>query len=81
MNALSGILFLAAGIALFVFGVLYLAARERSQRAPKRTVEHFQRSRGAMHKLYRAQVAIREAARARARASHPTARHKRRRSA
>lgn len=73
MSPIGGVLFLLVGVGIFILGIVYLVARERVGQRPKHTVEHYQRSRGAMRKLYRHQLAVREARRARARQAHPAA--------
>lgn len=81
MSSWGGLLFLFGGLMLFALGILLMVVLERSRQKPKQTVAHFQRSRSAMHKIFRAQLARREAARARARDDHPARRFRHRKSA
>jgi hypothetical protein len=68
------LLFLLGGVALFSAAVLFLVAWERSGRSPKTSLARFERTRRSLHKIHRAQTTLREAARARARAMHPSGR-------
>jgi Flp pilus assembly protein TadB len=63
MSSFAGLLFLLGGIALFIAAVLFLVAWERSGR-----------TRRSLHKIHHAQTTLREAARSRARAMHPSGR-------
>jgi hypothetical protein len=72
MNPLEGIIFLGAGVVVFVAGIIMLLARERSRRRPKRTVAYFRRSRRAMRRIFAEALALRQASWLRARASHPS---------
>ena len=69
MSSFAGLLFLLGGIALFIAAVLFLVAWERSGRS-----ERFERTRRSLHKIHHAQTTLREAARSRARAMHPSGR-------
>jgi hypothetical protein len=77
MSSFAGMLFLLGGIALFAAAVLFLVAWERSGRSPRTSLERFERTRRSLHKIHHAQTTLREAARARARAMHPSGRRAR----
>lgn len=73
-STLGGLLFLVGGISVFVVGILLIAHRERSTKTPNKSVHSFERSRYALGKIHRTQVSLKDAARARARAMHPSSR-------
>lgn len=72
MSSFAGLLFLLGGIALFIAAVLFLVVWERSGRSARRSLQRFERTRRSLHKIHHAQTTLREAARARARAVHPS---------
>lgn len=72
MSSFAGLLFLFGGIALFIAAVLFLVAWERSGRSARRSLQRFERTRKSLHKIHHTQTTLREAARARARAMHPS---------
>ncbi|MGH2758403.1 MAG: hypothetical protein ACRDKJ_02460 [Actinomycetota bacterium] len=74
MSSFAGLLFLLGGIALFITAVLFLVAWERSGHSARRSLERFERTRRSLHKIHHAQATLRESARARARAMHPSGR-------
>jgi hypothetical protein len=74
VSSFAGLLFLLGGIGLFSAAVLFLVAWERSGRSPRTSVQRFERTRKSLNKIHRAQMTLREAARARARAMHPSGR-------
>jgi hypothetical protein len=74
-------LFLLGGIALFAAAALFLVAWERSGRSPKSSLARFERTRASLHKIHNVQTTLRENARARARAMHPSGRRARHRRA
>jgi hypothetical protein len=74
VSSFAGLLFLVGGIALFAAAVVFLVAWERSGRSPRTSLERFERTRRSLHKIHNAQATLREAARARARAMHPSGR-------
>jgi hypothetical protein len=88
VSSFAGLLFLLGGIGLFVAAVLFLLAWERSGRSPRTSLERFDKARRSLTKIHHAQTTLRDAARARARAMHPSGRrvrasrtHQRRRGA
>ena len=74
MSSFAGLLFLLGGIAVFVAAALFLVAWERSGRSARTSLDRFERTRRSLHKIHHAQTTLREAARARARAMHPSGR-------
>jgi hypothetical protein len=74
VSSYAGLLFLLGGVALCVAAILLLVVWERSGRSPRRSLERFEQTRHSLHKIHRAQETLRVAARARARAMHPSAR-------
>jgi hypothetical protein len=68
------LLFLLGGVALCVSTILLVVVWERSGRSPRRSLERFEQTRHSLHKIHAAQETLRVAARARARAMHPSAR-------
>ena len=75
MNAMStgvGLLFLLAGIAAFVFGLLLMQWREKRRSGLKQSVRHFRRTRRALHKIFHAAERDRQMSWARARHQHPS---------
>jgi hypothetical protein len=68
------LLFLLGGIALFAAAALFYVAWERSGRSPKSSLARFERTRASLHKIHHVQATLRESARARARAMHPSGR-------
>jgi len=77
VSSVVGLLFLLGGIALFVACVLLLIAWERSGRSARGSVERFERTRRSLHKIHNVQTTLRDAARARAQAMHPSGRRSR----
>ena len=77
MSTSVGLLFLVGGLAVFVLGIVLMALRERYGHKPAQSVQHFARSRHALNKIHRTQTALRDSARARARAMHPAGRRSR----
>lgn len=77
MSTLAGLLFLVGGLGTFLLCILLLVAREQVGRRPKHTVEHFEKTRFALDRIHRTQTALRDSARARARAMHPAGRRSR----
>jgi hypothetical protein len=77
MSSFAGLLFLLGGVALFGAAVLFLVAWERSGRSPRTSLERFERTRRSLHKIHHVQTTLRENARARARAMHPSGRRAR----
>jgi hypothetical protein len=77
VSSFAGLLFLLGGVALFFAAVLFLVAWERSGRSPRTSLARFERTRHSLHKIHRAQTTLREHARARARAMHPSGRRAR----
>jgi hypothetical protein len=74
VSSFAGLLFLLGGVALFSTAVVFLVAWERSGRSPRTSLERFEKTRNSLHKIHHAQTTLREAARARARAMHPSGR-------
>jgi hypothetical protein len=74
VSSFAGLLFLLGGIALFIAAVLFLVAWERSGRSARRSLQRFERTKRSLHKIHHAQNTLREAARSRARAMHPSGR-------
>jgi hypothetical protein len=74
VSSFAGLLFTLGGVALFVAAVLLFIAWERSGRSARRSLERFERTRHSLHKIHRTQTTLRESARARARAMHPSSR-------
>jgi len=77
VSSFAGLLFLVGGIGLFVAAVLFFLAWERSGRSAKGSVERFDKARQSLTKIHRTQTTLRDAARARARAMHPSGRRAR----
>jgi hypothetical protein len=77
MITFAGLLFLTGGLGAFLVCILGAAAYQKILRRPKQTVEHFQQTRYALHRIHRTQTALRSSARARARAMHPAGRRSR----
>jgi hypothetical protein len=79
VSSFAGLLFLLGGIAVFVAALLFLMAWERSGRSARTSLQRFEKTRHSLHKIHRAQTTLRESARARARAMHPSGRRVRNR--
>ncbi|HVL81889.1 MAG TPA: hypothetical protein VM840_09890 [Actinomycetota bacterium] len=74
MSTAGGLMFLVAGIAVFVAGLLLMSWRERRRSGLKQSVRHFRRTRRALHKIFHAAETDRQVSRARARHEHPSGR-------
>ncbi|HVE91216.1 MAG TPA: hypothetical protein VNE62_02795 [Actinomycetota bacterium] len=70
-NPIGGLLFLVAGVGLFVGCIVLLALRDQRRRRTKETVAHFQRTKGALGKIFVHQATLKEASWRKARRDHP----------